>query len=647
GPWLQTLQQHNSALREHEYTPLADLQRIAGRPGGTLFDTLLVFENYPVDAAVKEADTRLDVIETEMRNRTHYPLTLTIAPQSSLRLQWEWDGEQLDRNAIERLSADFEAVLHQFATRGECCLGTIEFAEAPATAVVAYPFRAPAERIAAQATLRPEALALCCAGVELSYGALERWSNQVAWRLNRLGAQPDERIGLCAERSVDLAAGLLGILKSGAAFVPLDPAYPEARLREMMEDAGVQRVVVDALTVRQLPWLRGYQQIALSGVADERDTAGHAPVDPEQLAYVIYTSGSTGRPKGVAVSHRALSLHLDDFVTRFSLGEADTMLQFSTLNFDAALDQLLGVLTQGGRVLMRGPDPWDSWQLNQALADDGVTAAYLPAAYWQQWLDTLPATLPALRQLMVGGEALPGDALARWRAGPLGAIRLDNRYGPTEATVTALVHEAMAEDTADAIVPIGRPYPSRMAVILDDDGCAVPAGGIGELCLGGPSLARGYLDRPALTAERFVPNPFVQGARLYRTGDLCRQRADGTVMFLGRLDDQAKIRGYRVEPQEVAARLRTLPGVRAAFVAARPDRQGRPRLVAYAAGNGLDPTAMRQALIETLPEYMVPSVIIVLSSLPLLPNGKIDRRALPEPEDAAPAARVGPRTAAE
>ncbi|MFM0456284.1 AMP-binding protein, partial [Paraburkholderia nemoris] len=274
-----------------------------------------------------------------------------------------------------------------------------------------------------------------------------------------------------------------------------------------------------------------------------------ASIHPEQLAYVIYTSGSTGRPKGVAVSQRALSLHLEDFTGTYGISAQDTLLQSSTINFDVALHELLPALLMGGRVCMRGAAAWDLQALSSALATHQVTFARIPTALWQQWLGEAPSrdALPALRQITVGGEGLPGDALARWQRSALAGVRLDNLYGPTETTVAALYRRTQPEDTQHVSAPIGIAYPGRSVCVLDGDGNEVPVGGLGELCIGGVSLARGYLGRPGLTAERFVPSPYNDGERLYRSGDLCRLRADGCIEYLGRLDQQVKLRGYRIE----------------------------------------------------------------------------------------------------
>ncbi|MDQ1081787.1 non-ribosomal peptide synthetase [Pseudoroseomonas cervicalis] len=644
--WLGELQRLNGAMRQHEHTPLHRLQQWAGQPGEALFDSLLVFENYPVDAVVRDSAQSFALRQSDLAERTHYPLALAISGDEDIHLAWGWKTERADFAEIERLATQYVSLLEQFAASLDRPLGALILpapVEPPAQRPV---WRGVLERIAEQAARRSEAEALWCEGERLSHGALWSWSNRVAQGLARRGVAREERVGLCLTRGLALPAGLLGILKAGAAFVPLDPDYPPDRLRAMLRDGGIRRVVVDAQTASQLgDVLQGHETLPIESFAEESDAEIEVEIHPDQLAYVIYTSGSTGTPKGVAISHGALALHLDDFIPAFGYTASDAVLQFSTFNFDGGIEQLLPGLCVGGRVVMRGPSMWDLDRLSAVLRDEAVTVADIPTAYWQQWQSRLPEALPALRRVTVGGEALPGDALRRWREGPLGHVRLDNRYGPTETTISVLYRRTEASDEASVMVPIGSSYPHRSAQVLDVDGNPVPEGGVGELCIGGDSLARGYLNRPGLTAERFVPDPWGHaGGRLYRTGDLCRRRADGVVEFLGRIDGQVKLRGYRIELGEIEAALRGCAGVDMAAAALRGEGAGR-RIIGYVTGT-VDAATVLSELRDKLPGPMVPSAVVVLAALPSLPNGKLDRNALPEPEQTT-AAIVAPRDAME
>ncbi|WP_276324146.1 non-ribosomal peptide synthetase [Paraburkholderia flava] len=634
--WLESLQQLNTELRVREATPLTRVQQWVGRSGDALFDSLIVFENYPVDEAMRNGDTGLTLTARAAVESTHYPMVLAILPGEQLGLRWKYRSTRFDASTVEQLSVAYRSILEQLTDTATVHVGDIVLPQAKQSAqhsVTAYPFRAIAERVSAQAALHPQREALHCEGTRTTYGELDASANRIGRRLARLGVRADERVGLCIERSAGMVAGLLGVLKAGAAFVPLDPAYPAERLTYMMEDAGVTRVLADAATAAQLATLlREREVVVVSELDDESSEPFSVPVHPDQLAYVIYTSGSTGRPKGVAISHRSLSLHLDDFLGTYRITGNDKQLQSSTINFDVALHEMLPALSSGGKVEMRGPQQWDLDTTSRHLADEGVTFSRIPTAYWQQWLRNPPAAsaLAKLRQITVGGEGLPGDALRQWRNGPLGHIRLDNLYGPTETTVACMYRETRAQDEDQAIVSIGGAYPSRRAYVIDRSGHEAPVDGLGELCIAGATLARGYLDRPAATAEKFIPDPFSNdGGRLYRTGDLCRRRADGRIDFLGRLDQQVKLRGLRIELGEIEAALREIAGVRDAVVALNGEGDGK-RLVGYVVGTA-DETAVRGALESRLPAHMVPSVFMHLDALPVMPNGKVDRAALPAP----------------
>jgi amino acid adenylation domain-containing protein/non-ribosomal peptide synthase protein (TIGR01720 family) len=690
--WLRELHALNHALREHEHTPITRIQQWTGRSGDNLFDTLFVFENYPLDRVLDDSGDGLTIRGVHSADRTHYPLTLAVLPRGRLDLQWAWDGERFERASVERLAADYERILaqlaagvigsldvcetgevgagdgvgtqphvhahaqtHRVARLGDIALSGDSFDTQPQRR---YDFDPLMPRFIARAASQPDAIALACRGVTLSYRELDDCSARIGWQLWRAGLRGDQRVGVCVTRGVGLPAALLGIWKAGGAYVPLDPTYPRERLQGMLDDADVRHVVADTACIAQLGELFAGREVIRIDTVDNRATTGnvedapprgwHQPVTPEQLAYVIYTSGSTGKPKGVALSHRALSLHLADFQSVYAIGANDVVLHSSTINFDVALHELLPALLQGGRVEMRGPDAWEIDSLNATLVDARVSFARIPTSLWQQWQRAAPpaSALRALRQITVGGEALAGDTLARWRSGPLATIRVDNLYGPTETAVAALYHSTGAADEAHVIVPIGRPYPGRGVALLDEDGLRVPQGGLGELCISGECLARGYLGRPAMTAAQFLPDPDgVPGARLYRTGDLCRFGADGTVQFLGRIDQQIKLRGQRIEPGEIEAALRGCAGVAQALVALYGEGEHQ-RLIAYVVGD-VETGTLEQTLGARLPDAWMPSAFVRLERLPLLPNGKLDRRALPPPEPLADAPAIAPRNPVE
>ncbi|WP_219621586.1 non-ribosomal peptide synthetase, partial [Cupriavidus pauculus] len=450
---------------------------------------------------------------------------------------------------------------------------------------------------------------------------------------------PESRVGIAAQRSVEMVVGLLAILKSGGAYVPLDPDYPPERLAYMIEDSGIGLLLTHGLE-QDLPVPADVAVLPIAVVVDGPDHDPVVAIDPEHLAYVIYTSGSTGRPKGVAISQSAFAEHIHVSVDMFRITAADRVLQFSTINFDGFVEQAFPTLATGAALVLRGPALWDAATFREQIVRHRVTVADLTTAYWlllAQHYAQHGADLGALRQVNAGGEAMPAEGVRAWREAGLSHIRLLNTYGPTEGTVTATALDCapLLAGTRDASqVSLGTPLAGRAIVVVDDDLMPVPVGVAGELCIGGMLLARGYLGRPALTAERFVPDPFgAPGSRLYRTGDLARWSAAGELEYLGRIDHQVKIRGFRIELGEVEAQLLACEGVREAVVLASD-----ARLVGYVTGAGAagtgtpDGAVLRHAVAQVLPDYMVPSVVMVLAALPLNPNGKVDRRALPAPE---------------
>ncbi|HVR96558.1 MAG TPA: amino acid adenylation domain-containing protein, partial [Thermoanaerobaculia bacterium] len=501
------------------------------------------------------------------------------------------------------------------------------------------------------ATRTPRAPALLWSGRQLSYRELNRWANRIARRLLACGAGPEVAVGLYVERSPEMIAGVLGILKAGAAYVPLDPAYPRERLLGMIADLGLPLALSQKRLAAGLAGLVSeviaIDELGQTGRGDDANPRGG--VAAANLAYAIFTSGSTGRPKAVGVSHGALTHHMAGTreVLRMTEHRGDRVLQFSTLNFDGSVDQIFIALVNGGSLGLREEEMWSAEQLEARIGELGLTIIDLPTGYWSEWVRARSALAEreggeSLRVVYVGGEAMLSEELTVWWRSPRNRrVRLLNAYGPTETVVAASYLEATSRESAGPLferVAIGRPLGGRSLHVVDGEGRLAPVGVPGELLIGGePILARGYLGRPELTAERFVPDPFSPqpGARLYRTGDLGRYLPDGRREFLGRVDDQVKVRGFRIELGEVEAALAEHPAVHRAAAVVHGRIQHERRLVAYATPvDGEAPTAaeLRSYLRDRLPEPMVPSDVVLLDRLPLTPNGKVDRRALPAPE---------------
>ncbi len=509
-----------------------------------------------------------------------------------------------------------------------------------------------------QAERTPDAVALVFGERTLTYRELDELSDRLAGALQGLGVGPEVLVGVCLERSVELIVALLGILKTGGAYVPLDPDYPAQRLAFMLEDTRAPVLLVG----ERLP--TGLSDTGLAGAGPtvlRLDRNGRSelpaaaapgpapPVHPDNLAYVTYTSGSTGRPKGAAVTHRGV-VRLVKGANYARLDRSETFLQAAPVSFDASTLEIWGPLLNGGRLVVMPPGVPSLEDIARVIKRHGVTTLWLTAGLFNLMVETQVDNLRGLRQLLFGGDVASPAQIDR-AVRELADCRLINGYGPTENTTFTTCYTLPGPEELRHPVPIGRPVSNTTVYVLDERMEPVPVGVAGELYTGGDGLARGYHARPDLTAERFVPDPFgPPGSRLYRTGDLVRYLPDGNIEFLGRLDHQVKIRGFRVELGEVEAVLRRHPAVREVVVTAREDRPGNRRLVAYvipdraaaeaaaaetapapADETGLTAAALRSFLAERLPEWMLPAAFVFVGAFPLDPNGKIDRRALPEP----------------
>ncbi|WP_203895674.1 non-ribosomal peptide synthetase, partial [Planobispora longispora] len=647
GDLLRRLRDEQAELLPHHHLGLTEIRR------GGLFDTLLVMENYPVDPRTAIGDLRLTA--ADVADATHYPVTLLMIPGERLRfrLQYRPDvfaeaeaARLLDRlrrllaaltaedpegpgggPASDRIVAALDALP---AAERDLVLRRWNETAAPVPAVTLT------DLFEAQAARTPDATALVFEGTELSYAELNARANRLARMLAERGAGPERIVGLMLPRSLDLLVAMYAVIKAGAAYLPLDPGLPQGRIDAMLADARPV-LVIDPL------WMA------------TADPAGYSPENPhvrpapDNPAYVIYTSGSTGRPKGVVVSHRAIVNRLLWTQAEYGLRSGDRVLQKTPAGFDVSVWEFFWPLQAGATLVIARPDGHrDPVYLAGLIRDEAVTTVHFVPSMLAVFLAELgeaaenPEPGP-LRRVLCSGEALPLD-LAEQAAARLG-VPVHNLYGPTEAAVDVTFWEHRPEPGAVS-VPIGRPVWNTRVYVLDAWLRPVPAGVAGELYLAGPQLARGYLGRPGLSAERFVACPFGEpGGRMYRTGDLVRWREDGVLDYLGRADFQVKIRGFRIEPGEIEAVIARHPGVSAVAVIAREDRPGDRRLVAYATGADLEAGELRRFAGERLPEYMVPSAVVVLDELPLSPNGKLNRTALPAP--GVQASGRGPRTPVE
>jgi amino acid adenylation domain-containing protein len=622
-----------------------DPPRDVSRP--PLFQVLFALQNYQ-RGALQAAPAELAVEGFALQAwATRFDLELYVteddAGMDGLLIA---NADLFEPATVARLAAHFTALLTRLLADPEGCVDDAEFLGPAERAALLTGFNDtaaefPAEMtlhglVEAQAARSPDAVAVAFEGARLTYRELNARADAVAYRLSGLGVGPETLVAVCAERSLELPVALLGVLKAGAAYLPLDPEYPADRLAFMLEDAAAPVVLAQES-------LRGQLPPTSATVLPLDDQAGWPAPPPGwraragDLAYAIYTSGSTGRPKGVLNTHRGIVNRLDWMQRRYRLDPGDVVLQKTPASFDVSVWEFFWPLLAGARMVLARPGGHkDAAYLRDLIRAQGVTTAHFVPSMLGLFLAEEGAQADAdrcrvLRRIICSGEELPTDVAARCLQ-TLPA-ELHNLYGPTEAAIDVSAWQCTPDALAGlARVPIGGPIQNLTLRVLDPQLRAVPVGVPGELFLGGVGLARGYLRRPALTAERFVPDPFgPPGSRLYRTGDLARWRPDGTVEFLGRIDGQVKIRGLRIELGEIEAALREQPGVADAAAVVREDVPGDRRIVAYVVGDA-DQAALRAALKRRLPDYMVPSACTALDALPLLPNGKLDRRALPAPQ---------------
>ncbi|MDF0674702.1 MAG: amino acid adenylation domain-containing protein [Nitrospira sp.] len=589
-------------------------------------------------------------------------LELVAMKDGTLEAVFEYNTDLFAGETIARMAGHFQELLRQVALHPEARVSELgmlsqderrHLLEDCNNTAASYPHESCLHHLfEEQARLTPDALAMVWNGASYSYRFLNERANQLARYLRSQGIAIESRVALCMERSLEMVAGLLGILKAGATYVPMDPSYPRERLGFMIEDSGAQLVLTQKRFVENFQ-NRTVPIIALdeawTTVTTLPDSDSRWRTVPENLAYVLYTSGTTGAPKGIEISHRALVNHSTAMARHYGLQPTDRVLQFASISFDVAAEECFPTWAAGATVVLRPNEPVPAFSdLEQFIEDHGLTVLNLPTPYWDEWIEaseqTETALPPSIRWVIVGSEKALPDSLVRWQRLAGDRIAWCNSYGPTEATITAsyFVPERQKDWMSAATVPIGRPIANVQLYVLNPALQPVPIGVAGELYIGGVGLVRGYHRQPAWTAEKFLPDCFshAPGRRLYRTGDKVRRLADGNVEFLGRYDDQIKVRGFRVEPEEIEVRVKQHPAVKDARVFQELNaqsglpagaRRGEPQLVGYVvsrAEGGVTAQDLRSFLADRLPGYMIPTAWVFLDGFPLTSRGKVDRQAL-------------------
>jgi amino acid adenylation domain-containing protein/non-ribosomal peptide synthase protein (TIGR01720 family) len=662
-PWLVQIQELQFALLRHQHAPLAEISALAELPPGQpLFETILVYENYPLSGQLFERMESLGMSELRAWDKTNYPLTLAVSPGRLPVLQMVYDRRRYSAFAIDKLLGHLTNLLRALPQNAERTLGELSLLDEAerrelvvdrnAAAHSAYPERTLPQLFAERAALQPQAPALSYEGRETSYVELASRARAWAGRLAECGIADEALVGIYLERSPEAIISMLATLEAGGAYLPLDPSYPKERLGFMIKDAGVRVIITDRRLRERLPDC-DVEVLLVDQLlsADTGDRLLPDVCDPDRLAYVMYTSGSTGLPKAVEVTHRGIVRLVSSGL--FALSEDDVELQLVSLSFDPSALEIWSCLLGGGKLVLYPSRNPSLEEIGDALREHRITSTILITGLFPLMVDEHLDDLVGLRQLIVGGDVMPPSAAQRLlQAAP--GLRLINAYGPTEGAIVATAHVMTEPADVSTPIPIGRPAAHARIYLLDPAQQLVPDGLPGEIWIGGDGVARGYRGRSDLTAQRFADDPFSEQprARMYRTGDLGRWRRNGSIEFLGRVDAQVKIRGFRVEPGEIEAVLCLHPAVRECAVIAHESAPGDRRLAAYVvprAGENLQGSQLRTYLKSRLPEFMVPSTFTLLQELPRTVNNKVERSLLPKPgAGPLPAIeRVAPRTAVE
>ncbi|MCW3115212.1 MAG: linear pentadecapeptide gramicidin synthetase LgrD, partial [Segetibacter sp.] len=643
--WLQTLQNGQVENLQHQNTPLQQIQEWIGMKGD-LFDSLLVFENYPISNLILNKKWSLNITNIQMSEQTNYPLTIQITQSDNFHIQFTYNAELLQDVFVTEIQEHFLHVLTQIINSSVVHLSDISVLTSRQEQQLLFEFnntnsnypsdKSVVDLFELQVLKSPEDVALLFEEEKVTYAELNKRANQLAHYLRSNGVKAETLVPICIERSAELIVGILGILKAGGAYVPIDPSYPDERIQYMFEDTGASLVLTSKENRNKLALKHAVRIVQIDDwpvISEEPLGNLHVTIPPDNLAYVIYTSGSTGKPKGVMVEHGNI-VSLIKGMHYVSLTNEDILLSTGSPSFDATTFEYWGMLLNGGQlVLCKENKLLDNELFKKEIVDRKVTKMWFTSSWFNHIVETDISVFEKLKTILVGGEKLSEKHIQRVRE-TFPSMEIVNGYGPTENTTFSITHK-ITDNKPTNIIPIGRPLSNRTAYVVDKAGDLVPVGVNGEIWLGGSGVSRGYLNQPELTAEKFIRSPFDEneGSILYKTGDVGRWLPEGVVQYIGRLDDQVKIRGFRIELGEVESILKQHDGIANVVVIAREDNPGHKQMVAYIVSQGtFDKEDVIVYAKNKLPDYMLPSFWVELKSLPLTANGKIDKKALPEPD---------------
>ncbi|MEC5271177.1 non-ribosomal peptide synthetase [Caldifermentibacillus hisashii] len=656
--WMKNFQSQLMEIRQYEYSSLVDIQGVSEVPRGTpLFESLFVFENYPVGEMESITDLRIE--EIQGKEQANYPFVLSAGPGEQIPFKIMFDRSKFDEDTIHRISGQLTYVLDQIAKNPNVTISSIQFLTEKETKQILVDWNDTAgeyprektihELFEEQVSLKPDGIALETEDGAVTYRELNESANQIAHYLIEQGIEIGDPIGICMNRSLEEIASMLGILKVGGAYVGLDPEYPEERLKHIVEETEMPLLLTTSQSgLDEAAYDVDIVNIDLLDLPEEKTNIFREGISATALSNIIYTSGSTGKPKGVCVPHRGV-VRLVKGETYVPITSDDVFLHVASISFDATTLEVWSSLLNGARLVLLPTRNASLQDYENVIQKYNVSILWLTAGLFNVFVDHNLQALKGVKYILIGGETVSVPHV-RKAMEALEGTEIINGYGPSENTVFTTCHRIEEADLERPSIPIGRPIANTEVYVLDENQQPVPVGVIGELYAGGDGLAIGYMNRPELTAERFIPHPFKQGSgeKLYRTGDLVRYLPDGKIEFIGRADHQVKIRGFRIELGEIEVVLKQYPDVRDAVVTVVEDELGDKRLSAYiVTDQSLDVKKIKNHLKEKLPNYMIPDFVTLLAELPLTRNGKVDRAALPAPEIVEGEEYIAPRTPTE